>query len=118
MQQTQGVHSLDINYASKEEALFSTMTDLGDQCGEIATMPVTTKAELLDAKARLEQLISDMQALSNSLMEGTSSGINLGHVRTGIGFEESNGTSGSQGRERIQASIRPQSPLAEAGRTH
>lgn len=118
MQQSQGATSLPINYAFAEEAFLSTMTDLTDKASELSLAPIENEADILDAKQRLDQLISDMQALSNSLMEGTRSGINLGHVRAGLGLEESNGSSGPQGRQGIQASLRPQSPLAEAGSAH
>lgn len=92
MQQQQTVTCLPPDFAAIESAFFSKMTDLGDRVQELSCAPIEHEADILDAKKRMDHLISDMQALSNSLMEGTRSGFNLGHLRSAIGIPEGAGS--------------------------
>lgn len=79
-------------YTSLEEAAFTIMTSLKDRLEALSLRPIENEADARSLATDLATLSSDTQALSNSLTEGTSSDINLGHLRNGLCFEKGIGS--------------------------
>jgi len=75
-----------------EESVFAYMTSLKDRLEALSLSPITNEAEIRAVKAALDKLIIDMQALSNSLTEGTSSDNIHGYLRDNVVLEKGYGT--------------------------
>lgn len=80
-----------------EDALMEGATDLSDKIAALATMAVTTEAQLAGAIARCKELTADMQALSTSLMEHQRGLINGYGFRNGVEVAEAALAQGAKG---------------------
>lgn len=81
------------SYVPLELAVCNKMTILKDQMEDLSLLPIENEEDVRALKIALEKFISDTQALSQSLPEGTrSDDINLGHFRSTSSFEKGAGS--------------------------
>ena len=89
----QTINAKTTTIEATEERLFASATSFTERMQEISYMSIEKEADVLAAKAAMDQLISDMQAFSNSLiLEGPESGILLTGTVLGNDFAVSEGT--------------------------